>query len=98
MDERHEEDCGCQEYNELSRRQFLSTAAGASAAAVFPAWLPKIVMSKAYASNRDIIVSVFMRGGADGLSLCVPFADANYYGSRPTIAIPRPDSSAATKG
>ena len=98
MDERHEDDCGCQEYNELSRRQFLSTAAGASAAAVFPAWLPKIVMSKAYASNRDIIVSVFMRGGADGLSLCVPFADANYYGSRSTIAIPRPDSTSATKG
>jgi uncharacterized protein (DUF1501 family) len=32
------------------------------------------------------------------LSLCVPFADANYYGSRSTIAIPRPDSTAATKG
>ena len=40
-----------------------------SAVALFPAWLPKIVMSKNYASNRDIIVSVFMRGGADGLSL-----------------------------
>ena len=26
-------------------------------------------MSKSYASNRDVIVSVFMRGGADGLSL-----------------------------
>jgi uncharacterized protein (DUF1501 family) len=99
MDDRHEDDCGCQEYNELSRRQFLTNAAaGVSAAAVFPAWLPKIVMSKAYASNRDIIVSVFMRGGADGLSLCVPFADANYYTSRSTIAIPKPDSTAATKG
>jgi uncharacterized protein (DUF1501 family) len=99
MDDRHEEDCGCQEYNELSRRQFLtSAAAGVSAAAAFPAWLPKIVMSKAYASNRDIIVSVFMRGGADGLSLCVPFADNNYYTSRSTIAIPKPDASAATKG
>jgi len=99
MDERHEEDCGCQEYNELSRRQFLtSAAAGVSAAAVFPAWLPKIVMSKNYASNRDIIVSVFMRGGADGLSLVAPFADANYYTSRTTIAIPRPDATAGTKG
>ena len=97
MDERHEEDCGCQEYNELSRRQFLtSAAAGVSAAAVFPAWLPKIVMSKNYASNRDIIVSVFMRGGADGLSLVAPFADANYYTSRTTIAIPRPDATAGT--
>jgi len=39
-----------------------------------------------------------MRGGADGLSIAVPFADPNYYTSRSTIAIPRPDSSAATKG
>ena len=99
MDDQHGIDCGCDEYNELSRRQFISASAGiASAAAFFPAWLPKIVMSNHYASNRDIIVSVFMRGGADGLSIAVPFADANYYTSRSTIAIPRPDSSAATKG
>ena len=99
MDDQHGIDCGCEEYNELSRRQFITASAGvASAAAFFPAWLPKIVMSNHYASNRDIIVSVFMRGGADGLSIAVPFADPNYYSSRSTIAIPRPDSSAATKG
>lgn len=97
MDDQHE-DCGCQEYNELSRRQFIGAAAGLSAFAFFPDWLPKVVMAKNYASNRDVIVSVFMRGGADGLSLCAPFADNNYYSSRSTIAIPRPDSSAATKG
>jgi uncharacterized protein (DUF1501 family) len=93
MDDQHDLDCGCQEYNELSRRQFLGTAAGVSAAAFFPEWLPKIVMSKNYSSTRDIIVSVFMRGGSDGLSLVVPFADANYYTSRPTIRIPRPDDT-----
>ena len=98
MDDQHGIDCGCEEYNELSRRQFITASAGISAAAFFPAWLPKIVMSNHYASNRDIIVSVFMRGGADGLSIAVPFADPNYYTSRSTIAIPRPDSSAATKG
>ena len=98
MDDQHDADCGCQEYNELSRRQFLATSAGVSAAAFFPAWLPKIVMAKNYASTRDIIVSVFQRGGADGLSLCVPFADPNYYTSRSTIAIPRPDSSSTNKG
>ena len=98
MDDRHDADCGCEEYNELSRRQFLGRAAGVSAAAVFPAWLPKIVMSKGFASDRDIIVSVFMRGGADGLSIVAPFADPTYYSSRPTIAIPRPDSGLATKG
>jgi uncharacterized protein (DUF1501 family) len=89
-DERHDGDCGCQEYNELSRRQFLGAAATISAASMFPAWLPKVVMSRQYASNRDIVVSIFMRGGADGLSIVAPFADNQYYVSRPTIAIPRP--------
>ena len=67
-----EEDCGCTEYRELSRRQFVGTAAGGSMAAVaasyFPAWLPKVVLAESYASTRDVILSVFMRGGADGLS------------------------------
>jgi uncharacterized protein (DUF1501 family) len=97
-DELHEADCGCEEYNELSRRQFLGSAAVMSAASMFPAWLPKIVLAKS-ASSRDVVVSVFMRGGADGLSLVAPFADPAYYTSRTTIAIPRPDStSTATRG
>lgn len=97
MSDQHGLDCGCREYQELSRRQFLSTAAGASgavaAAAVFPDWLPRVVLANHYSSSRDIIVSVFQRGGADGLSLCVPYADANYYAGRATIAIPRPDDT-----
>src|ERR1700742_2935507 len=95
IDEIHEADCGCQEYNELSRRQFLGGAAVMSAATLFPAWLPKIVLAKS-ASTRDIMVSVFMRGGADGLSIVVPYADPAYYTSRTTIAIPRPDASTTT--
>ena len=91
-------DCGCAEYNALSRRQFVAGAAVAGASAFFPAWLPKVVLAETYASTRDVIVSVFLRGGADGLSLCVPFGDADYYTGRSTIAIPRPDSAAATRG
>ena len=99
----HDEDCGCQEYNELSRRQFVADAAGISGlamfSAVFPSWLPKVVLAESYDSTRDVIISIFLRGGADGLSLCVPFGDANYYTGRPTIAIPRPDSTqTATRG
>ena len=99
----HDEDCGCQEYNELSRRQFIADAAGMSGlamfSAVFPSWLPKVVLAESYDSTRDVIISIFLRGGADGLSLCVPFGDANYYTSRPTIAIPRPDATTtATRG
>ena len=98
----HDEDCGCAEYNALtalSRRQFVGGAAAVSAAALFPAWLPKVVLAESFASTRDVVVSIFLRGGADGLSLCVPFGDANYYASRATIAIPRPDATAAaTRG
>lgn len=100
MSDHNHEDGGCQEYNELSRRQFIAGAAGAATllSPIFPAWLPKVVLAESANSSRDVIVSVFLRGGADGLSLCVPFFDANYYAGRPTIAIPRPDSAAADKG
>lgn len=90
------DDTGCSEYNALSRRQFVGAAAATGAMAFFPAWLPKIVLSESHAGTRDVIVSVFLRGGADGLSLCVPFGDPNYYLGRATIAIPRPDSALTT--
>jgi uncharacterized protein (DUF1501 family) len=98
-DEIHEGcDTGCTEYRALSRRQFVGAAAATGATAFFPAWLPKVVLAESSASTRDIIVSIFMRGGTDGLSLCVPFADANYYAARSTIAIPRPDDTSVNKG
>jgi uncharacterized protein (DUF1501 family) len=91
--------CGCTEYNELSRRNFIVKAAGAAVfAGVVPDWVPRVVMADSANSSRDVIVNIFMRGGADGLSLCAPFADPNYYTARPTLAIPRPDSGLATKG
>ena len=98
MENEHDVDCGCQEYNELSRRQFVAAGASMSALAVFPDWLPRISMAENYAANRDIIVSIFMRGGADGLSLVAPFGDPAYYTSRSSIAIPRPDSGDVNKG
>jgi uncharacterized protein (DUF1501 family) len=97
-DNNHLEDCGCSEYNELSRRQFITGASALAGATVispiFPAWLPQVTLAESYQSTRDVIISVFLRGGADGLSLCVPFFDANYYLGRSTIAIPRPDDTA----
>jgi uncharacterized protein (DUF1501 family) len=87
-------DCGCAEYHELSRREFVGSAAGVAAtAAFFPEWLPRVVLAQSQASNRDVIVSVFQRGGADGLNLIVPWADPAYYTGRTTISIPRPDAS-----
>ena len=73
----HDEDCGCTEYNELSRRQFIADTAGASGlgmfAAVFPSWLPKVVLAESYDSTRDVIISIFLRGGADGLRIYLKF-------------------------
>lgn len=98
-DEREHVDCGCPEYNELSRRQFVADSAGyfmAGGVAMYvPDWLPRVVLAQSQASNRDVIVSVFQRGGADGLSLVVPYGDPAYYTGRTTIAIPRPDASVA---
>src|SRR5688500_11857900 len=77
----------------------MTGAAAAAGAAAFPMWLPRVVLAESYSSTRDVIVSVFQRGGADGLTLCVPFGDPAYYTARPTIAIPRPDAAnTATRG
>lgn len=92
-----EHDTGCDEYNTLTRRAFVGAAATVAAAATVPAWLPKVVLAQS-ATSRDVIVSVFLRGGADGLSMVYPFTDTNYYTGRPTIAIPQPDSTLANRG
>ena len=70
MTDERDDTCGCGEYHALSRRQFIQATAGITGAlamgAAFPAWLPRIVLAKHYSSNRDVIVSVFQRGGVDG--------------------------------
>ncbi len=86
----------CREYNELSRRQFLQASGGAAAfLATVPAWLPKVAYAGADCSSRDVIISIFLRGAADGLTMCVPYGDPGYYapGLRPLLTIPRPDST-----
>jgi uncharacterized protein (DUF1501 family) len=41
----------------------------------------------------DVLVCLFLRGGADGLHLVAPYGDAAYYAQRPRIAVPRPDDT-----
>ena len=40
--------------------------------------------------DRPIIIAIFQRGAADGISMVVPFGDKSYYQLRPQIAIPEP--------
>ncbi len=94
MSSHDEKDCrGCNEYNQLSRRRFLGLGAGAVTVAAVPAWIPRVVMAAEESSSRDVLVSLFLRGGADGLTLCVPFGEPSYYDLRPTLGIAPPDSS-----
>ncbi len=91
-------DCkGCREYSRLSRRNFLGLSAGTVAATMVPAWLPRVVLADSHSSSRDVLVSLFLRGGADALTLCVPHGEDDYYQLRPNLAVPQPDSSAAAK-
>lgn len=39
----------------------------------------------------DTLVSIFLRGGVDGLSVIVPHGDDDYYRNRPVLALGRPN-------
>ncbi len=88
---------GCAEYRDLSRRQFVGLSAGLVAAAVAPSWLPRVAYAQSDDSNRDVMVSIFLRGGLDSLSMCVPFTEQAYYDLRPTIAVAPPDSTSGVR-
>ena len=89
---------GCSEYNKLSRRQFVAgTGKLALAAGALTALLPKVSLAQGSNSNRDIVLQVYLRGGSDGLSMCVPFGEDAYYAARPSQAVARPDSNVAGK-
>lgn len=84
---------GCAEYAALTRRDLLFAAGGLGITSLLPAWLPQVVLAQSASSTRDIIISVFLSGGTDGLSMVAPFGDPDYYTGRPNIAIPRPDAA-----
>jgi uncharacterized protein (DUF1501 family) len=41
-------------------------------------------------NRRKLLVTIFLRGAADGLNMVVPFGERDYYAARPTIAIAQP--------
>ncbi len=84
---------GCHEYMELTRRQALAASGAIALAFGVPAWLPRVAYALDTSASRDIIVSIFLRGAADGLTLCPPHAEDRYYATRPTLAVPRPDDA-----
>ena len=70
-----------------SRRIFLK---GAGVAAVGLGFAPSALLTRAAEAadvGSRVLVQVFLRGGVDGLNLCVPHGDGSYYGLRPTIGL-----------
>lgn len=78
---------------QISRRQLMTSAATLIASGVW--WSsPKTALSQAMIradrSDGPILVSLFLRGGADGLNIVAPYAEDDYYRHRPSLAIAKP--------
>src|SRR5215475_3969587 len=80
-----------------TRRYFLKSGAVALAGlASTPSFLVRTALAQNSATqgkDHPIIIAIFQRGAADGISMVVPFGDRNYYAVRPQIAIPEPTRS-----
>ncbi len=78
----------------ISRRYFLKSGGVALASwAGAPSFLERSAFAETNAASgkdRPVVIAIFQRGAADGLSMVVPFGDKNYTAVRPQIAIPAP--------
>jgi uncharacterized protein (DUF1501 family) len=98
----------CPDYSQTiqtlhSRRDVLRGFARLAIAGIGSALVPSLIPRVAFGAGpvnaqREVIVCIFLRGGADGLSFVAPYTDDVYYLKRPTLAIPPPDSTSPLKG
>ncbi len=74
----------------ISRRDALST----TLAAALALWAGRSALGQISVSQnrkeRDVLVTIFLRGGMDGLSALVPYADDEYHRARPSLSLGRP--------
>lgn len=68
----------------MQRRDFVKFGLGSL---LLPA--SNTLFAKTASSNQPNLLFVFLRGGADGLSMLVPYNDPNYYEARSVISIPK---------
>ena len=77
----------------LSRRSFLARSAGLALAVYGGNWLGSRALEDGIASaaagpSSPVLVSVFLEGGIDSLSVLYPATDSRYYSLRPKLALP----------
>lgn len=83
----------------LSRRRFLAGAGAAGAAGLaLPSLSPRLAFASPEApATGDVLVAIFLRGGADGLTIVPPFSDTSGYqalrgaGTSNDVAVPPPN-------
>ncbi|AKS40450.1 DUF1501 domain-containing protein [Wenzhouxiangella marina] len=73
----------------MNRRELLKWMAISGAAASAPGWV--WAMDASEGSHPERLIVLFLRGGADGLSLCAPLGDSAYFDRRPALAIREAD-------
>ena len=81
----------------MKRRNFFSKIALGAGAMLIPVGCNSLVakdLKNLNSGNRKRLVTIFLRGAVDGLSVIVPHQETNYYQARPRIAIPYPGEKA----
>ena len=73
----------------FSRRQFLRSAGALAALGAVPGFLGRALAASGASSGKTLVL-VFLRGGADGLSIVPPVGDPAYRAARPTLALASP--------
>jgi uncharacterized protein (DUF1501 family) len=75
----------------ISRRVFLKQGAFAMVSVGFaPPFLSRTASAAGTTTRPKQLIAIFQRGAVDGLSVVIPYGDAEYYRARPSIAIARP--------
>src|SRR5690349_17920410 len=76
-----------------SRRVFLKDGAFALVTLGFaPSFLTRTAYAQGRSARAKQLIAIFQRGAVDGLSVIVPFGEAEYYRARPSIAVSRPNA------
>ncbi|HKL51040.1 MAG TPA: DUF1501 domain-containing protein [Wenzhouxiangellaceae bacterium] len=68
----------------MNRRELLQWMAFTGAVSAAPRW---VLAAGRQASNGRHLISIFLRGAADGLTICAPLGDARYFDARRTLAL-----------
>lgn len=70
----------------IGRRTFVNGCC-AAIAALSGARITRLAFSRDADSERDIVISIFLRGGIDAISFLAPYADSDYHMARPRLGL-----------